>query len=555
MKRALVAVIAIAMAAVFVPRATTRAATTQPTFPIRAAFYYPWYPETTMGHYHPWLGTPYDSGSPAVVASHIASMQYAGIQAGISSWWGKQSLTDQRVPTLLRGADGTDFRWTLYYEAEGYSNPTATAIRSDLNYIKTNYGNDPNYLRVGTKPVIFVYADGADGCTMARRWKNANTVGFYVVLKVFAGYLSCGKQPQSWHQYGPSSPTHEHATSYAISPGFWHYNSATPTLARDLDRWNQNIRSMVASGKPWQLVTTFNEWGEGTGVESTTELGSAYLDALHNNGGVTPTSPPPTSPPPTSPPPSSSTPPPGGLYVGVAGDICDDANCGLTANLIEAQNPPLVLTTGDNVYNSGTASEFTTRYNPYWGRFKAKTQPSVGNHEYGTPNAQGYRDYFGLGSGPLYSSFDSGGWHFVRMDTVTMNATQQTWMNSDLAANTAQCEIGYGHYPRWSSGDHGSQTSQAGAWNVMAANNVDIVLYGHDHDYERFDLIDGMREFVVGTGGANPYQFHTPYATGSQVRINNTYGVLFLTLGDGTYTWQFLDTAGAVRDSGTGLCH
>jgi len=141
------------------------------------------------------------------------------------------------------------------------------------------------------------------------------------------------------------------------------------------------------------------------------------------------------------------------------------------------------------------------------------------------------------------------------MDTVTMNATQQTWMNSDLAANTAQCEIGYGHYPRWSSGDHGSQISQAGAWNVMAANNVDIVLYGHDHDYERFDLIDGMREFVVGTGGANPYQFHTPYATGSQVRINNTYGVLFLTLGDGTYTWQFLDTAGVVRDSGTGLCH
>lgn len=539
MRRSLTALLA---CAVLMALAVTHSgAATQPTFPIRAAFYYPWYPETTTGHYHPTLGSPYDSSNMSVITSHIASMQYAGIQAGIASWWGKQSKTDQRVPTLLRAADGTDFRWTLYYEAEGYSNPTATAIRSDLNYIKTNYGNDPNYLHVGSKPVIFVYADGSDGCTMARRWRNANTAGFYVVLKVFSGYLSCGKQPDSWHQYGPSSPVHIHSTSYAISPGFWRYDSATPTLTRDLDRWNSNIRTMVASGKPWQLITTFNEWGEGSGVESTTELGTAYLDALHNNGGV--------------PPSTSSSPPPGGLLVGVAGDICDDANCGLTANLIEAQNPPLVLTTGDNVYNAGTASEFANLYNPYWGRFKAKTQPSVGNHEYGTPNAQGYRDYFGQGSGPLYSSFDSGGWHFVRMDTVTMSAAQQTWMQQDLAANSAQCEIGFGHYPRWSSGDHGSQTSQAGAWSVMAANNVDIVLYGHDHDYERFDLIDGMREFVVGTGGANHYQFHTPYEIGSQVRIANTYGVLFLTLDSGSYTWQFRDTTGAVLDSGSSACH
>jgi hypothetical protein len=111
-----------------------------------------------------------------------------------------------------------------------------------------------------------------------------------VVLKVFSGYRTCTSQPDGWHQYGPASAEDSQAGySFTISPGFYKANEATPRLARDLTRWNQNIQDMVASGAPFQLVTTFNEWGEGTAVESAQEWATpsgygAYLDALHNNG-------------------------------------------------------------------------------------------------------------------------------------------------------------------------------------------------------------------------------------------------------------------------------
>ena len=124
---------------------------------------------------------------------------------------------------------------------------------------------------------------------MADRWEQANTVGAYVVLKVFSGYKSCATQPQSWHQYVPAKAAdHQAGSSYAISPGFWQKGQAV-RLARDLARWQQNVRDMVASEAPWQLVTTFNEWGEGTSVESAVAWATpsgygAYLDALHRNG-------------------------------------------------------------------------------------------------------------------------------------------------------------------------------------------------------------------------------------------------------------------------------
>ena len=131
---------------------------------------------------------------------------------------------------------------------------------------------------------------------MADRWKQANTAlgsPAYVVLKVFSGYKTCASQPDSWHQYSPAVATDRQAGySYAISPGFWQKGQAV-RLARDLVRWNTNVSAMVASGEKWQLVTTFNEWGEGTSVELAAELASAsgygqYLDALHNNGSGAP---------------------------------------------------------------------------------------------------------------------------------------------------------------------------------------------------------------------------------------------------------------------------
>jgi hypothetical protein len=253
------------------------------TFPIRAAFYYPWFPEAwkqqgydPFSWYKPTIG--YYS-TDAVVKSQVAVMQKAGIQVGIASWWGQGSATDRRIPTLLAAAGS--FRWTLYYEAEGSGNPTSSQISADLAYIASRYGSNKAYLRVGGKPVIFVYGDGTDGCGMADRWKAANTSGFYVVLKVFPGYRKCASQPSSWHQYAPAvAADHQAGYSYAISPGFWKRTEAAPRLARDPTRWAQNVAAMVASKEPWQLITTFNEWGEGTGVESTVQFGTTYLDAL-----------------------------------------------------------------------------------------------------------------------------------------------------------------------------------------------------------------------------------------------------------------------------------
>jgi hypothetical protein len=269
------------------------AADPQPSFPIRAAFAYPWFPEawTQLGiypytNYTPSLGY-YNSSNAGVIASQIGAMQYAGMDAGIASWWGQGSATDSRVPLLLQGASGSTFRWSLYYEKEGSSDPTVAQLNSDLTYIAAHYGADPSYLRVNGKPVIFVYGDAADACPMVDRWTQANAGRFYVVLKVFAGYKTCANQPQSWHQYSPAVATDSQAGySYAISPGFYKKGETAPRLARDPARWAANVQSMIASNAPWQLVTTFNEWGEGTAVESAKNWASAsgygtYLDTLH----------------------------------------------------------------------------------------------------------------------------------------------------------------------------------------------------------------------------------------------------------------------------------
>ncbi len=274
-----------------------------PTFPIRAAFYYPWFPEgwnqqgmNPFTKYHPTLGL-YSTSSASVVDQQIQAMQYGNIEVGIASWWGPGSKTDGRIPLLLQEAARTGFKWTLYYEAEGNAvtgeagspNPTVSQIQSDLTYISSRYGSDPNYLHVDGKPVIFVYGDPTDNCTTADRWAQANNKGFYVDLKVFPGYRTCPSQPDGWHQYDPSViDDSQRGYSFSISPGFNKANEATPRLVRDPSVFATDAQLMVASGAPWQLVTTFNEWGEGTAVESAQEWASpsgegTYLDILHAN--------------------------------------------------------------------------------------------------------------------------------------------------------------------------------------------------------------------------------------------------------------------------------
>ncbi len=269
----------------------------QPTFPIRAAFYYPWFPQAwkqkgiqPYSNYTPSLGY-YSSTNAAILHQHIAMMQYAHIQVGIASWWGAYSQTDNKFPGLLAAASGTDFRWAIYYEQESQADPPVTAIHNQLQYILNRYGSNPNFLRVNGKFVVFVYASPSDGCQMASRWKQANTVGAYVVLKVFPGYAKCPFQPNGWHQYAPASPADQQGkNSFSISPGFW-LKGQPVRLPRNLVRWARNVRAMVASGAKWQLVTTFSEWGEGTAVEPAMQWPSAsgygaYLDALHYNGNM-----------------------------------------------------------------------------------------------------------------------------------------------------------------------------------------------------------------------------------------------------------------------------
>jgi len=240
--------------------------------------------------YQPSLGF-YDSGAGSTIRQHVGAMQYGGIEVGISSWWGVGTRSDSRVPSLLANTAGSSFRWTLYYEQEAQGDPTLAQIASDLRYIRDTYASNPSFFRISGRFVVFVYADGADACAMASRWAQANSgINAYIVLKVFSGYKACPSQPAGWHQYAPAKAADaQPGFSYAISPGFDKANEAAPRLARDLNRWAQNVRDMIASGAPFQLVTTFNEWGEGTSVESATEWASAsgygaYLDVLHRNG-------------------------------------------------------------------------------------------------------------------------------------------------------------------------------------------------------------------------------------------------------------------------------
>lgn len=265
----------------------------QPRFPIRAAFYYPWFPEAWVQQgfdpfcfYHPSLGF-YDD-SAAVTAAHLKAMRYGHIEAGISSWWGPGSPTDNRTPGLLEAARGTRFKWAVYHETEGYGNPSVADLRADLTYVRDRYGNHPNYLRVDGRFVVFVYNADDASCEVSERWKEANTVGAYVVLKVFGGYRDCPTQPDGWHQYGPGVARDDQSPfAYTISPGFFKRDATNyPLLHRNPLRFATDIEAMMASNARFQLVTSFNEWGEGTSVESAEEWATAsghgtYLDILH----------------------------------------------------------------------------------------------------------------------------------------------------------------------------------------------------------------------------------------------------------------------------------
>jgi len=269
--------------------------TSQPAFPIRATFYYAWYPEAwwagtffPYSFYRPTLDY-YSAADAHVVRAHTDALLYAHLDAGIYSWWGVDGYlpTNYRFWRYLAAARTTPLRWALYYEPEGFGDPSVAAIRADLEYIRDIYARQPAYLKVDGRFVVFAYGDAHDGCATAARWRAANDVGAYVVLKAFGGFRDCAAQPDAWHEYSAALPEYAlQPDSFMVAPGFDERGEREPRLPRDTDRWRTDVQRMVDSNARWQLVLTFNEWREGTSVESAREWATpsgygAYLDVLH----------------------------------------------------------------------------------------------------------------------------------------------------------------------------------------------------------------------------------------------------------------------------------
>lgn len=253
------------------------------------------------------------------------------------------------------------------------------------------------------------------------------------------------------------------------------------------------------------------------------------------------------------------------------GDVaaCSSQGDEATAALVDGI-PGTIILAGDIAYESGTTAEFANCYDPSWGRHRARTRPAPGNHEYATPNAAPYFAYFGMNAGPAgrgYYSFDLGAWHIVSLNSnvdASAGSPQEQWLRQDLAATNARCTLAYWHHPVFSSGLHGNNAFMRDIVRALYDLNADVVISGHDHNYERFgpqtadgvaDAARGIREFVVGTGGRSltPTIFVRP---NSERRYDGGYGVLRLELEAQGYQWEFVPvTAGADVDSGSDTCH
>jgi hypothetical protein len=258
------------------------------------------------------------------------------------------------------------------------------------------------------------------------------------------------------------------------------------------------------------------------------------------------------------------------------GDIgsCDSTGDEATAALLR-DVPGVLATLGDTAYPDGSTADFARCYAPAWGRYRDRTRPAVGNHEYQTAGARGYFGYFGAAAGDPskgYYSYDLGTWHIVVVNSncgavggCGAGSAQERWLRCDPARGGRRCTLAYWHHPLFTSGAvHPGSTAMRPIFRALYDAGAEVVLTGHNHQYERFapqtpsgraDPARGVREFVVGTGGASHYRFGA-IQPNSQARDATTYGVLRLTLRPTGYDWRFLPAAGGhFTDAGSASCH
>jgi uncharacterized protein YjdB len=469
---------------------------------------------------------------------------------------------------------------TITATSEGRSgSATVTVTAAPMPVASVEVTPSPVEVLVGATVQLKATPKDASGTTLSDRvitWaSDASTIATVndagVVLGVAAG--SAAITGSSEGRSGSASvivtatPMPVASVAVAPSPAAVQVGATVQLTATPKDAGGATLSDRVITwASDATAIATVNDSGVVLGVAAGSATITATSEGRSGMAIVTVTAPSPPPPPPPPPPPETVT------LVG-AGDIASCSSDGdeATANLLDAISGT-VFTAGDNAYSDGSASDFANCYDHSWGRHKARTRPSPGNHDYHIGGAADYYAYFGGNAGPSgrgYYSYDLGSWHIISLNSnVSMSAgsEQEQWLRADLAVTPAKCVLAYWHHPRFSSGTrHGSFGGAQPIWQALYDAGADVVISGHEHNYERFapqtadgsaDQTRGIREFVVGTGGANHYDDEGSPKPNSEVFNGTTWGVLKLTLRPTSYSWEFVPVAGqSFQDSGTGDCH
>lgn len=375
----------------------------------------------------------------------------------------------------------------------------------------------------------------------------------------------------------PSSTWSEAGTTWANRPTVGTALSSVGNAPRDGWVEFDVAGAVTGNGTVDLAITTTN--GDDVGYDSRESLAPLRPELVVTSWGPAPTTTTTTTPTTTTTKPTTTTTKPATpatVTMLAAGDIagCTWDYDEQTAQILDRYpSTTPIAALGDTVQVAGTAAEFRDCFTPTWGRHKAQIRPTIGNHEYLTDNGGPYWDYFGAAAGDRgkgWYSYDVGAWHVVvlngncwKVGGCQKGSPQETWLRADLAANRRPCTLAYWHQPYFSSIER--QLDLGDLWQALYDNNVELLLNGHKHGYERFapqrpdgtrDDARGVRQITVATGGSPYFYAFGAIQPNSETHATNLHGVLKLDLSATGYSWQFLPTPGVTfADSGTTACH